>query len=105
AFPYFRHPMKIVIVGAGEVGTHLSDMLSLSYHDVTVIERDEQLSQSLNETIDARVIRDNGSSARALLKAGVDKCDFFMAMTSSDEVNLVSASVAKALGARKTFAR
>ncbi|MDQ8202827.1 Trk system potassium transporter TrkA [Pelagicoccus sp. SDUM812003] len=97
--------MKIVIVGAGEVGTHLSETLSVADHDVTVIERDETLADALSETIDARVIKGNGSSASALLRAGVNKCDFFLAMTSSDEINLVSASLAKALGAEKTFAR
>ena len=97
--------MKIVIVGAGEVGTHLSETLSVADHDVTVIERDEIRAQTLTETLDVRVVRDNGSSARALIKAGAAKCDFFLAMTSSDEVNLVSASLAKALGAKKTFAR
>lgn len=97
--------MKIVIVGAGEVGTHLSETLSIADHDVTVIERDDTLSQQLSETIDIRVVKGNGSSASTLLKAGVNKCDFFLAMTSSDETNLVSASLAKALGAKKTFAR
>lgn len=97
--------MKIVIVGAGEVGTHLSETLSVADHDVTVIERDEATAQSLTETVDVRVVKGNGASASTLIKAGAAKCDFFLAMTSSDETNLVSASLAKALGAKKTFAR
>lgn len=97
--------MKIVIVGAGEVGAHLSETLSLADHDVTVIEQKESLVSALNEQIDARVLQGNGSSARTLIKAGVGKCDFFLAMTSSDETNLVSSSLAKALGAKTTFAR
>lgn len=97
--------MRIVIVGAGEVGSHLSETLSLADHDVTVIERDPQHAQMLHEQLDVRVINENGSSARTLLSAGVKKCDFFLAMTSSDETNLVSSSLAKALGARTTFAR
>ena len=97
--------MKIVIVGAGEVGSHLSETLSLADHDVTVIERDQQLAQTLQEQLDVRVIAENGSSANALLNAGVKNCDFFLAMTSSDETNLVSSSLAKALGAKTTFAR
>ncbi len=97
--------MRIVIVGAGEVGTHLSETLSIADHDVTIIERDENVVNTLQEHLDARIIRANGSSSRALLKAGVNECDFFLAMTSSDENNLVSASLAKALGARITFAR
>ena len=97
--------MKIVIVGAGEVGTQLSETLSIADHDVTVIERDDALARTLRETVDVRVVRDNGASARALLRAGAAKCDVFLAMTSSDETNLVSASLAKALGASRTFAR
>jgi len=97
--------MKIVIVGAGEVGTHLSETLSIADHDVTVIERDDALAQVLRDTVDVRVVRGNGASASTLLKSGVNKCDFFLAMTSSDETNLVSASLAKAVGAKKTFAR
>ena len=97
--------MKIVIVGAGEVGAHLGETLSLEGHDVTIIDRDDEKAQSLNERIDARVIQDNGSSASVLKRAGTAKCDFFLAVTSSDETNLVSASLAKAIGARITFAR
>ncbi len=97
--------MKIVIVGAGEVGSHLSETLSLDDHDVTVIERDPERAQTIHEQLDVRVINENGSSARTLRRAGVEKCDFFLAMTSRDETNLVSSSLAKALGARTTFAR
>ena len=97
--------MKIVIVGAGEVGSHLSETLSLDDHDVTVIERDSERAQIIHEQLDVRVINENGSSARTLRRAGVEKCDFFLAMTSRDETNLVSSSLAKALGARTTFAR
>ena len=97
--------MKIVIVGAGEVGSQLSETLSLADHDVTVIERNETLVQAIAEQFDVRTINESGSSARALLQAGVKKCDFFLAMTSSDETNLVAASLGKALGAKTTFAR
>jgi len=97
--------MKIVIVGAGEVGSQLSETLSLANHDVTVIERNEEHAQAITEQLDVRTINDSGSSARALLQAGVKKCDFFLAVTSSDETNLVAASLGKALGAKTTFAR
>jgi trk system potassium uptake protein len=97
--------MKIIIVGAGEVGTYLSETLSRAGHDVTVLERSEELAHKLDEELDVRSLRENGSSARALVKAGVDRCDYFLAMTSDDETNIVSSSLAKALGARNTFAR
>jgi len=97
--------MKIVIVGAGEVGTQLSETLSLADHDVTVIEREKARAGAIADQLDVRTVNDSGSSARALLEAGVKKCDFFLAVTSSDETNLVAASLGKALGAKATFAR
>lgn len=97
--------MKIVIVGAGEVGSHLSEVLSLADHDVTVVERDATHAQTIHELMDVRIINESGSSSRTLKKAGVENCDLFLAMTSNDETNLVSSSLAKALGATTTFAR
>lgn len=97
--------MRTIIVGAGEVGNYLAETLSGRGIDVTVLERDEAVATSLDEHADVRVLRESGSSARALLQAGVSECDFFLALTSNDEINLVSSSLARALGARTTFAR
>ncbi|BET66673.1 Trk system potassium transporter TrkA [Opitutales bacterium ASA1] len=97
--------MKVILVGAGEVGAYLAETLSGIAHDVTVLERDERVAESLDEHLDVRVLRESGSSARALKRAGIERCDFFLALTSNDESNLVSASLARALGARTTFAR
>ena len=69
--------MKIVIVGAGEVGSHLSETLSLDDHDVTVIERDPERAQTIHEQLDVRVITENGSSARTLRRAGGRKLRLF----------------------------
>ena len=97
--------MRIIIVGAGEVGTYLAETLSGHAHDVTVLERDDRVADSLDEHLDVRVLRESGSSARALKRADVSRCDFFLALTSDDETNLVSSSLARALGAKTTFAR
>ena len=97
--------MRIIIVGAGEVGSYLCETLSRLDHDVTVIERDEERAAKLNHELDVRVLTASGSSARTLIKAGVEKCDYFLAMSRNDETNLVSSSLAKALGARFTFTR
>jgi len=97
--------MRIIIVGAGEVGSYLCETLSRLDHDVTVIERDEERAAKLNHELDVRVLTAIGSSARTLIKAGVEKCDYFLAMSRNDETNLVSSSLAKALGARFTFTR
>lgn len=97
--------MRIIIVGAGEVGTFLAETLSAYDHDVIVIENDERVAQAVDEHQNVRVLCDRGSSARALRRAEVEKSDFFLALTNDDETNLVSASLAKALGATSTFAR
>ncbi len=97
--------MRIIIVGAGEVGSYLCETLSQYDHDVTVIERSEEKAMKLRQEFDVRVLQESGSSARTLIKAGVKKCDYFLSMASNDETNLVSSSLARALGARNTFTR
>ncbi len=97
--------MKIIIIGAGEVGSFLCEILSRRSHDVTIIERSESKTIRIDEEFDVKVFHGNGSSARVLITAGVQKCDYFLAMTSDDETNIVSCSLAKALGAKNTFCR
>ncbi len=97
--------MKIIIVGAGEVGHNLCDTLSKEGHDVTVVEQSEQRVAQLDEEQNARIVRGNGSSARQLVDLDVARCDAFLAMTSDDRTNLISCSLAKGLGAKNTFAR
>ena len=97
--------MKIVIVGAGEVGSYLCGMLSGHAHEVTLIESAEKTVSRADEQYDVRVVEGNGSSAEILKKAEVDGCDFFLAMTSDDKTNLISSSLAKVLGAGTTIAR
>ncbi len=97
--------MKIVVVGAGEVGRFLCQTLSESGHDVIVIESSGTTAQEVDEAADVRVLEGNGASAELLKDAGVGECDFFLAMTSDDRTNLISSSLAKALGARVTIAR
>ncbi|WOO41763.1 Trk system potassium transporter TrkA [Rubellicoccus peritrichatus] len=97
--------MKIVVVGAGEVGRFLCQTLSEVGHDVIVVESSEQIAQEVDEATDVRVLEGNGTSANLLQNAGVSDCDFFLAMTSDDRTNLISGSLAKALGAKVTIAR
>ncbi|MFO8027753.1 MAG: Trk system potassium transporter TrkA [Opitutales bacterium] len=97
--------MKIIIVGAGEVGSNLSTVLSDAGHDVTLIESSEAHCARLEEEQNARVVTGNGSSARQLVEVGVAKCDAFLAMTSDDRTNIISCSLAKGLGAKNTIAR
>ncbi len=97
--------MKVVIVGAGEVGRHLSQVLSDTGHDVTVIEADPDRAFAIDEEHNVRVIVGSGSSAATLKKAIVHGCDHFLAMTSNDETNLISSSLARVLGAKTVVSR
>ena len=97
--------MKIIIVGAGEVGHNLCTTLAASGHDVTLIERSHLRCEKLDEEQNARIITGNGSSARQLVEVDVAECDAFLAMTSDDRTNVISCSLAKGLGAKNTIAR
>jgi len=97
--------MNIIIVGAGEIGRHLAVSLSREAHSIVVIEYDAQVAMELEQQIDGRVVTGNGASANSLLEAGVAECDLFLALTSDSTVNLMSASMAKKLDARKVIAR
>lgn len=97
--------MKIIIVGAGEVGHNLCSTLSHYGHNVTLIERSQDRCEKLDEEQNARIIAGNGSSARQLVEADITRCDAFLAMTSNDNTNVISCSIAKGLGAKNTIAR
>lgn len=97
--------MKVIIVGAGEVGHNLCTTLAAAGHNVTLIEQSEIRCNKLDEEQNARIIAGNGSSARQLVDVGVQDCDAFLAMTSDDRTNIISSSLAKKLGAKNTIAR
>lgn len=97
--------MKIIIVGAGEVGHNLCTTLAAAGHDVTLIESSPLRCEKLDEEQNARIINGNGSSARQLVEVDVVECDAFLAMTSDDRTNVISCSLAKGLGAKNTIAR
>lgn len=96
--------MNIIIVGAGEIGRHLSQELS-KQHALSVIEVDTKLAEELEQTIDANVVRGDGNSVNALAQANVGECDLFLGLTSSNNANLMSASMAKAMGVERVIAR
>jgi len=97
--------MKIIIVGAGEIGRHLAVSLSREAHSIVVVEYDAQVAAELEAQIDGRVITGSGASANVLLEAGVAECELFLALTSDTTVNVMSASMAKKLDAAKVIAR
>ena len=99
--------MKIVIEGAGEIGSHLAKMLRAEANEVTVIDNDSRRLAALNTYADVETVSGNPSSISTLRAAGVAKADLFIAVYpfTTQEVNIVAALLAKRLGARKVIAR
>lgn len=97
--------MKIVIIGAGEVGTHLTDYLSEEGHDVILIDKDEDRVERASGQLDALVVRGNGASFGVLEDAGARDADMIIAVTEVDEVNIVACVSGKSLGIPRRIAR
>jgi len=97
--------MNIVIAGAGEVGTHLANMLSKQEHNILLIDSDQEKLELLQNQLDVLFIVGSCTSIGALKDAGVDKCDLFIAVNHFEDQNINSAILAKKLGAKQTIAR
>ncbi|MEM8953203.1 MAG: Trk system potassium transporter TrkA [Verrucomicrobiota bacterium] len=97
--------MKIIVVGAGEIGRHLALSLAREKHDTIVIETDDRLADDLDRQIDAKVITGNGASVNVLVEADAPECDLLFAVTSDNNTNIVVCSIAKQLGAKKVICR
>ena len=96
--------MRIVIVGAGKIGSALTQQLAAD-HRVTVIDQNAQLIENIINVYDVMGICGNGANCEVQLEAGVDSADLFIAATSSDELNILSCLMAKKAGASHTIAR
>ena len=96
--------MKIVIVGAGAVGTHLSKLLSREHQDCVLIDGDEERLGTLSE-YDVMTYQASPTSIQALKEAGVEHADLFVGVTPEESTNLNACILAHALGAKKTVAR
>jgi len=97
--------MKVIIVGAGEVGFHIAERLSKEGHDVTVIEKSREKEQLLKSKLNALVVRGSAAAVDVLEQAGIDRADLFIAVTDQDEVNLVSCLLARERGTARIVAR
>lgn len=97
--------MRIIIIGAGAVGSYLAERLSTDGQDVVVIDDDEIRVAELQERIDALVIVGNGASTHTLQEAGAEKADLLIAVSSSDGANVLACHSAKELGTKTTIAR
>lgn len=98
--------MRSIIIGGGKVGYYLSKTLLERNYDVSVIEKEKDVCQYFANTLDVTVVLGDGSTAKALKKAGAEKCDSVIAVTGEDEVNLVICQMAKRLfDVKKTIAK
>ena len=96
--------MKIVIVGAGAVGTHLSKLLSREHQDCVLIDADEERLNGLGE-FDVMTYCASPTSIKALKEAGTPHADLFVGVTPEESTNINACILAHALGAKKTVAR
>lgn len=97
--------MKIIIIGCGKVGFALAEELTHEDHDVTVIDVSARRLQEVEDDLDALQIVGNGSSIGTLIEAGVNETDLLIAVTGSDELNLLCCLIAKKQGNCQTVAR
>ncbi len=97
--------LNVIIVGAGEVGYHLADRLALEGHQIIVIDRDEEKIKRIERHLNVMAVRGSGASARVLEEAGIKDTDLFVAVTNSDEINLIACLLAKEYGVPRKVAR
>ena len=96
--------MKVVIVGAGAVGTHLSKLLSREHQDCVLIDDDEERLSSLTD-YDVMTYNASPTSIKALKEADTQHADLFVGVTPEESTNLTACMIAHQLGAKKTVAR
>ena len=89
--------MKVIIVGAGEVGFHIAKRLASENKDVVVIDRNPAVLQRILDHMDVQVLEGSGCSPMVLREAGIAKADMLLAVTDSDEINLMACTFAKML--------
>lgn len=97
--------MNIVVVGNGKVGTTLTRQLAKEGHDIVIVDNNPEVIENLVNMHDILGVCGNASSYDVLMQAGVDRADLFIAVTSADELNLLSCMLAKKIGAKHTIAR
>lgn len=97
--------MKILISGAGEVGNHLAKLFCNEDHDVILMDEDESRLRKAEAHFDLMTVVGSGTSIEDLKDAQVKTCDLFIAVPPYEEVSILSAILAKKLGAKKTIAR
>lgn len=97
--------MRIIIVGAGEVGTHLAKLLAKEHINITLMDEDPYKLKDLDANYDLMTFEGMPTSVNDLKETGVKDCDLFIAVTPFESVNMTACMIANNLGAKKTLAR
>ena len=97
--------MRVIVVGAGEVGSYVADRLSREGVDVYVVETDAKRASHLSETADLEVVVGSGTHPEVLEGVGLTEADLLVAVTKSDEVNILASMIAKEAGVPRTIVR
>jgi len=97
--------LTTTIIGAGKIGTEIAIRLLQEGHDIVIIEKNEAKLQKIEEDFDCLCLRGNGSTAKILSSPDVAKSELLIAVTNSDEVNMIACMTAKQIGIPRTIAR
>ncbi len=97
--------MKIIIAGAGDVGSHLAKLLSSESHDIYLIDENEERLNTISSQIDVFTIAGDAKSVEIMEQKLISTCDLLIAVTSSEETNMLICILGKKLGAKHTIAR
>lgn len=97
--------MRIIIAGCGKIGTTIVASLVAEGHDVIAVDNDTAVVEELTNIYDVMAVCGNGADNDTLSEAGAARCDLFVAVTGSDETNMLSCFLARRMGARHTIAR
>ena len=97
--------MHIIVIGAGEVGSHVAQTLGREGHDVVVVESSASARRKIETETSVQVVAGSGTHPSVLKTAGLERCDMLIAVTTNDEVNLVASKLAKQAGVDKTIIR
>ncbi len=97
--------MNIIIVGCGKIGTTILSSLLAEGHDLVAVDSDPDVISEISNIYDSMYVCGNGTDCETLSEAGVEHAELFVAVTGSDELNMLSCYIAKKMGARHTIAR
>jgi len=97
--------LKVIVIGAGKVGKEIATRLLAEGHDLVMIDKDNARLEKIEEDFDCLCIRGSGSAAKTLNSSVVRESDLLIAVTNSDEVNMIASMTAKRIGIPRTIAR